>query len=52
LHRTARNDEDELGFYAVFMKNALLLCDPERRNVVADGAVSDQELRGFGGKGR
>jgi hypothetical protein len=51
LHRAARDDEDELGLNTVFAKNTLLLGNPEWRNIVADGTVGDQELRGLCCKG-
>ena len=45
LHRSTRNDEDKLSVNAVFTKNALLFGDPERFDVVADGAVRQQDFR-------
>ena len=44
LHRSPGNDKYQVRIYAVLAKNALLLGNPQRRNVVADGAMRDQEL--------
>jgi len=44
LHRSSGDNENQLRFDAVLPKNALLLGDPQRLDVVADRSMSDQDL--------